>query len=262
MVLGGSGAGAWVAVFVPREQRGVRTQTDQEQGSGETLILLGGAVAVGAGAYLLFRGQSTPSPTSTPSGTGTPTPTPTGTPTPTPSGGPTWDGWWAAASQDDRMAVAVFWTCLQRAPGLPTTPYGTTPPGDPWAAYYSGGCGGTETYWFPNGYTQQNLNVACAAFRFISDVGCEFWNGLGFATTTAQSDICEPVGDCPTIVSAGTSRVLGRSWSTATCGVPPENFGGQPIDEGTAGVMHAVCEPEYQGRIVGLAALATPPWGG
>lgn len=190
----------------------------------------------------------------------TPTPMPV-TPTPTPSG-PTWAAWWPTASLGDRTALVVWWTCLLRAPGTAPEPGQPLPlNADPAESYYNGGCGGTEYYWFPDGYSQENLDVACAAFRFITDQGCEFWSGLGVVTTHGPGNICEPTGNCLTSAGLAGSRLLGRSWSPGACD-PAESFGPQPIDGATGTTMRVVCETEYQGRVASLAGAATPPFGG
>ena len=192
-----------------------------------------------------------------------PTPTP---PTPTPpTPTPTWAAWWPTASDTDRIAVAVWWACLQRAPGTAPQPGQPLPSNsDPALAYYNGGCG-ADSSWFDAG---TDGNIACAAFRYITDRGCEFWSAFG-GTTNAQGDICEPVGySCASLLSAAGSRLLGHPWSPDSGDLSrcqsgqTYDFGAQPISSAVAGVVVVACSLEFTLHCQAIAAAASPPFAG
>ncbi len=198
------------------------------------------------------------------------TPVITSTPPPTSTPTPTWAAWWASASLPDRTAAVVWWRCLRRSPGNPpaarTTGSALAAQGvDPWDAYYNGNCGDISD-WQP-----VDANIACAAFRFITDAGCEFWHDLIggnplYPTTSGPGGICEPTWSavgapgCTTLVNDAGSRLLDRPWSTSGCNPPGEVFGGVPLYQATAFAMHIVCESEFATGCKDQAQASTPPW--
>ncbi len=251
-------------------------------------ILLGGAAIFGGlGLYELLKGPSSasvaastsPPPSSTsphpssspPASSSGSSPGVSTSPSSAPPSSPpwTWGAWWSGASFSDRAAVACYWAVLNRPPQLPAP--GISGPalgsayGDPWAAWYNGNCGYIGN-WLDNGASAQ---IACAAFRFLSDCGCEFVNTFAASPGTCEDSICFDTNpDCANFLSRAGSRLLGRSWAPdsqelAACSQPYgyASFGPQPLTGNLGAITEVACSTEFTDRINGLAGASTPPWG-
>ena len=160
----------------------------------------------------------------------------------------------------------MWFRCFQTLPPAPTAGSPLASSDVPGFAFYNGGCVNFADW---NPYDPQ---IACTAFRYITDGACEFWNEvIGgnplFGTTSGPGGICEPTWDGSlgeqvgilTLINAGASRLLDRPWSTTTYNPPGESFGGTPLDQVTASLTHLICEYEFCQGLENAAASGSPP---